>query len=288
MATVVDFLHGARPRTLPAAVVPVIVGIAVAADEAKVNVLNALLALVVALAVQIGTNYANDYSDGVKGTDSVRVGPTRLVAGAIASPRAVKIAALVSFFVTAAAGLTIAVRTSPWLILVGALCILAGWLYTGGPKPYGYLGLGELFVFIFFGLVAVIGTTYAASDKFIPLSVFAAVPVGLLAVCLLMINNIRDIETDKKSGKNTLAVIMGDKRSRLLYVSILVSAVCIAAVIAVVKISALLVLLCIPLMFTPVRKVLAGDKGLDLIPVLAKTALVQIVAGILLAIGIWL
>jgi len=288
MSVLADFAAGARPKTLPAAVVPVIVGTAVAAAAHKVNVPNVILAFVVALTVQVGTNYANDYSDGIKGTDSLRVGPTRLVAGGIATPKAVKTAALAAFSITALAGLAISLRTSPWLILVGALCIAAGWLYTGGPKPYGYLGLGEIFVFIFFGLTAVVGTAYVAADKFLPLSLFAAVPVGLLAVDLLMINNIRDIPTDKTSHKNTLAVLIGDTKSRYFYVAALVIAIGTAAAIGTVRIYALIVLLAVPLMFSPVKKVLSGAQGRDLIPVLAKTGLLQLAVGILLAIGIWL
>ncbi len=288
MSVLADFVAGARPKTLPAAAVPVIVGTAVAGAAHKVNFPNVILAFVVALTVQVGTNYANDYSDGIRGTDEVRVGPARLVAGGIAKPKVVKRAALAAFSITAIAGLVLSLRTSPWLILVGALSIAAGWLYTGGPKPYGYLGLGEIFVFIFFGLTAVVGTAYVAADQFLPLSLLASVPVGLLAVDLLMINNIRDIPTDTISHKNTLAVLMGDTKSRYFYVSALVIAEAVAAAIGAVRIYALIVLFAVPLLFSPIRKVLSGTQGRDLIPVLAKTGLLQLTVGILLAIGIWL
>jgi 1,4-dihydroxy-2-naphthoate octaprenyltransferase len=288
VATLSDFAQAARPKTLPAALVPVAVGLAVAGSKGSINPLNSCLAFIVALSVQIGTNYANDYSDGIRGTDEARVGPTRLVASGLASPRSVKYAAYTSFAITALAGLIIALRTSPWLILVGALCILAGWLYTGGPKPYGYMALGEVFVFVFFGLVAVVGTAYAALDKLIPLSFLASIPVGLLAVDLLMINNIRDIEGDKKSSKNTLAVLLGDKNSRYLYIFILAAAFILAAVMAFYKPGVLDIFLALPLAVVPVKKVLAGASKGDLIAVLVDTGRLQLVFGLLMVIGILL
>ncbi len=215
--TLGEWVAGARPRTLPAALVPVAVGIALAAALASVAWWRAALALVVSLAIQIGTNYANDYSDGVRGTDEARVGPVRLVAGGLARPGAVRAAAAASFGVAGAAGLALAIAVSPWLILVGAACIAAGWFYTGGPRPYGYAGYGELFVFVFFGLVATAGTAYVCAGRFEWPSVVAGVPVGLFAVALLVVNNLRDIATDARSGKRTLAVRIGDGHTRVLY-----------------------------------------------------------------------
>ncbi|MGH9153377.1 MAG: 1,4-dihydroxy-2-naphthoate polyprenyltransferase, partial [Acidimicrobiales bacterium] len=187
------WVAGARPRTLPAAVVPVLVGTAVAFTQGGVVWWRALLALVVSVAIQVGTNYANDYSDGVRGTDDVRVGPPRLVASKLAAPRSVLRAAIASFAVAGLAGLALAAATTWWLLLVGAASFAAGWLYTGGPKPYGYYGLGELFVFVFFGLVATAGSTYVQTEEVTGLSLAAAVPVGFRATALLVVNNLRDI-----------------------------------------------------------------------------------------------
>jgi 1,4-dihydroxy-2-naphthoate octaprenyltransferase len=219
------WITGARPRTLPAAVVPVAVGAAAALGEpTDVVWWRVAAALVVSLALQVGVNYANDYSDGVRGTDDVRVGPTRLVASGLAGASAVKRAALLSFAVAAVAGLAVALSTSPWLLLVGAAAIAAGWFYTGGPKPYGYLGLGEVFVFVFFGLVATAGTTFAAIETVTALSLVMGCAVGSLACALLVINNLRDIPTDREVGKKTLAVRLGDQRTRWFYVALIVAA----------------------------------------------------------------
>ena len=215
---------GARPRTLPAAVVPVVVGTACAVGEGGMIWWRAGAALVVALALQVGTNYANDYSDGVKGTDTARVGPVRLVASGLARPGAVKRAAIIAFAVAAAAGTALALAVGPELFVVGAACIAAGWLYTGGPKPYGYYGFGELFVFVFFGLVATAGTTYVIVERLTGLSVAAGVVTGALACALLVVNNLRDIPTDRAAGKRTLAVRMGDSPTRVLYVALVVVA----------------------------------------------------------------
>ena len=212
------WVAGARPRTLPASVVPVLVGTACAVGEGTIVAWRALAAGVVALALQIGTNYANDYSDGVRGTDTQRVGPTRLVASGLAAPASVRRAALAAFLVAAAAGTALALATTPWLFLVGALAIAAGWLYTGGPKPYGYYGFGELFVFVFFGLVATAGSTFVQLERITGLSVAAATAVGFAAVALLVANNLRDIPTDRFAGKKTLAVRLGEKPTRALYV----------------------------------------------------------------------
>ena len=212
------WVAGARPRTLPASIVPVLVGTACAVGEGTLVAWRALAAGVVALALQVGTNYANDYSDGMRGTDSERVGPVRLVASGLAAPKAVKRAAFASFLVAAAAGTALALATSPWLFLVGALAIAAGWFYTGGPKPYGYYGFGELFVFVFFGLVATAGSTFVQIERITGLSVAAATAVGFAAVALLVVNNLRDIPTDRFAGKKTLAVRLGEKRTRGFYV----------------------------------------------------------------------
>ncbi len=211
------WLIGARPRTLPAAVVPVAVGTACAVGEGGITWWRAGAALVVSLALQVGTNYANDYSDGVRGTDAVRVGPVRLVASGLAPAPAVKRAALVAFGVAAVAGLALAIAVGWPLLVVGAAAIAAGWFYTGGPKPYGYLGFGELFVFVFFGLVATAGTTYVLIERLTGLSLVAGAAVGALACALLVVNNLRDLGTDAAAGKKTLAVRIGDGPTRTLY-----------------------------------------------------------------------
>ncbi|MGH9286851.1 MAG: 1,4-dihydroxy-2-naphthoate polyprenyltransferase, partial [Acidimicrobiales bacterium] len=230
------WLAGARPRTLPAAVVPVLVGTACVAGRAEVVAWRAVAAGVVALALQVGTNYANDYSDGVRGTDrgDRRVGPLRLVGSGLRSPGAVKRAALTSFLVAGVAGLTLAIAVGWELLVVGALAIAAGWFYTGGPRPYGYLGLGELFVFVFFGIVATTGSAYVQEETLSGLALAASVPVGLLATALLVVNNLRDIPGDTASGKRTLAVRLGDRRTRWFYVALLVGAVVMVPVVAAV------------------------------------------------------
>jgi 1,4-dihydroxy-2-naphthoate octaprenyltransferase len=277
---------GARPRTLPASTVPVVVGTAVAAAEGDVIWWRAATALVVALALQIGTNYANDYSDGVRGTDEARVGPIRLVASRLASPSAVKRAAVTAFGVAAAGGLALAAAAGWWLLLVGAACIAAGWLYTGGPKPYGYLGLGELFVFVFFGLVATAGTAYVQLERLTGLALAAGVAVGLLAVALLVVNNLRDIPGDTASGKRTLAVRVGAPATRIVYAVVMLAPFAVAVAMAVARPGTLLVLLALPLVIAPVRRVMAGAAGKELIPVLGATARAQLGFGVLLAIGI--
>src|SRR3954447_1596507 len=211
------WLAGARPRTLPAAVVPVLVGTAVASAQGTVIWWRAAAALVTALAIQIGTNYANDYHDGIRGTDDQRVGPVRLVAGGLARPSTGKWASIASFAVAGVAGLTLAATVSWWLLLVGASSFAAGWLYTGGSRPYGYYGYGELFVFLFFGVVATVGSAYVHIERITGLALLASVPVGLLATALLVVNNLRDIPTDAVTGKRTLAVRVGDTRTRMMY-----------------------------------------------------------------------
>jgi 1,4-dihydroxy-2-naphthoate octaprenyltransferase len=289
------WVAGARPRTLPAAVVPVIVGTAAAADgDAGVGRgiigWRFLAALVVALAIQIGTNFANDYSDGVRGTDSqTRVGPIRLVGSGLATPVAVKRAAMLSFAVAAVAGLALAFAVTPWLIAVGAVSFAAGWLYTGGPRPYGYYGFGELFVFVFFGLVATVGSAYVQQEHFTWLPFGAAVPVGFLATALLVVNNLRDIDTDAVAGKRTLAVRMGDRRTRALYVSLMVLPFVVTPVVAGLsdRPLAALSLFTIILARLPVQHVLEGTKGPGLIAVLGETGRVQLVFGCLFAAGLF-
>jgi 1,4-dihydroxy-2-naphthoate octaprenyltransferase len=283
-----DWLTGARPRTLPAAVVPVIVGTGIAYAQGHVIWWRSFAALVVALALQVGVNYANDYSDGIRGTDEARVGPVRLVAGGIASPKAVKRAAWASFAVAAMAGTFLALATSPWLFAVGAVSIAAAWLYTGGPRPYGYAGFGEVFVFVFFGLVAVAGTAYVSLGKVTDLAVVAAIPIGLLTVALLVVNNLRDIATDARVGKHTLAVKLGDAVTRKLYVSCL--AVPFAFVVAIATVmhrpGAFLALLAVVVALGPARLVVKGARRRRLVRVLGMTGRLLLVFGVLLAVGI--
>jgi 1,4-dihydroxy-2-naphthoate polyprenyltransferase len=283
---------GSRPRTLPAAIVPVAVGTAIAHAQrplgSTTSVVRAALALGVSLALQVGVNYANDYSDGVKGTDNVRVGPLRLVGSGVKSAKAVKTAALGSLGVAAIAGLVLAALTSWWLIAVGLAALLAAWGYTGGPRPYGYAGLGEVFVFVFFGLVAVAGSAFVQHERITAASVFGAFPVGLLATALLVTNNLRDIPGDTIAKKNTLAVRLGDGNTRRFYVGLVV--------VAFLSVGALCLSLRSPwplvslgaaaLAVTPVKTVVGGAKGRDLIAVLGATGKVQLAMGALLVVGV--
>jgi 1,4-dihydroxy-2-naphthoate octaprenyltransferase len=286
------WLAGARPRTLPAAVVPVLVGTACAAGEADIVAWRAIAAGLVALLLQVGTNFANDYSDGVRGTDApgLRVGPVRLVGWGIKPPGAVKRAALACFGGAAVAGLALTAAVGPQLIVVGAAAIAAGWFYTGGSHPYGYYGFGELFVFVFFGLVATVGAAYVQHEQLTLLALVAAVPVGLLATALLVINNLRDIPGDTESGKRTLAVRLGDSRTRALYVILLV--LVFVGVPAVAggfdRPWAVTAMVGCVLARRPVLRVLEGARGRELIPVLGATGQVQLITGALLALGIWL
>ncbi|HYF73194.1 MAG TPA: 1,4-dihydroxy-2-naphthoate polyprenyltransferase [Nocardioides sp.] len=288
MATPAQWLAGARPRTLPAAVSPVLAGTGVAAYADGLVWWKALLALVVALALQVAVNYANDYSDGIRGTDADRVGPMRLVGSGAAAAPAVKRAAFLAFGVAAAAGLVLAATTAWWLVAVGGVCVLAAWYYTGGSKPYGYLGLGEVMVFVFFGLVAVVGTTYVQTETFawasLAPSLGAAVGVGALACAILVANNLRDIPTDTVAGKRTLAVVLGDRRTRLLFV--LLVALAAAAVVAVAAATswwALVGLGFLALGAPAARTVLGGAVGPGLIPVLQRTGLAELLWAALVA-----
>ena len=283
------WIAGARPRTLPAAVVPVLVG--TAAVSGVIVWWRVLAAMVVSLALQVATNYVNDYADGERGTDNDRIGPVRLVASGMATAGQVKRAALAAFAVAGVAGLALALAVGPELIVVGALCMIAGWAYTGGPKPYGYHGLGELFVFVFFGLVATIGSTYVHTETLsgteMAVSAVAAVPVGLLSVALLVANNLRDIPSDTATGKKTLAVRIGDRATRNLYLLLLVGVAVGIVVVAVLwRPWALLGLVGLLVAREPVRRIRSGAVGLDLIPALAGTGQAQLATGVMLAIGL--
>ncbi|MEO5679053.1 MAG: 1,4-dihydroxy-2-naphthoate polyprenyltransferase [Acidimicrobiales bacterium] len=279
---------GARPRTLPAAVVPVVVGVGVAVHEHGAVWWKALLALVVSLALQVGVNYANDYSDGVRGTDDARVGPARLVGGGLKPAAAVKRAALISFAGAAAAGLVLTFTTSLWLLPVGAAAVLAAWFYTGGPRPYGYAGLGELFVFVFFGVVATAGAAFVQTERLTALALVASIPVGLLACALLVVNNLRDIPGDTAVGKRTLAVRLGDPRTRLMFVVLLVAACLLALAVAGVATSPFpaVAVLALGVAVPALRAVRQGAAGRALIPVLGFTGKVQLAFGALLTLGL--
>ena len=276
------WILGARPRTLPAAIAPVVV--ATALVGADFNWFRAALALKVAVWLQIGVNFANDYSDGVKGTDADRVGPTRLVASGMATASAVKVAAIVSFAIASIAGAWLALLTSPWLILIGVVSIAAAWGYTGGKNPYGYKGLGDLSVFLFFGVVATMGTYYAQTEKITLLSFIVSIPMGALSCAILAINNLRDRPKDALVGKLTVAVRIGDRNARLMYVALL--ALAHLAAIATLIPTALLTVLALPMSISISRQVLSGISGKELIPVLGRTGKLQMVFSTLLAIGL--
>ncbi len=320
------WVAGARPRTLPAAIVPVVVGTAAGylssgrvvittprissachatacvSFDRQLSWLNAVLALIVALGIQVGTNYVNDYADGVRGTDEHRVGPIRLVAGKLATVRQVKIAALMAFGVAGLAGLGLAARVTWWFIPLGLVCGIAGWAYTGGPKPYGYLGFGELFVFVFFGLVATAGSAYVQHAPFVVslaghlfssnydwwFVLWAGVPVGLLAAALLQANNLRDIATDTQSEKKTLAVRIGRQRAGLLYFFTLLGVAISIGILSSYRPWSLLALAATPVAVAPLRLALSDQEGRALLPMLGTTARLQILTGALLTIGLLL
>src|SRR4051812_49659011 len=287
MPSAADWVAGARPRTLPAAISPVLAGtgVAVYADDAVWW--KALLALAVALALQVGVNYANDYSDGVRGTDADRVGPMRLVGSGVASPAAVRAAAFLSFGVAALAGLVLAATTAWWLVAVGVLCVLAAWFYTGGSRPYGYLGLGEVMVFCFFGLVAVIGTTYVQTETWRLPSLYAAVGIGSLACAILVANNLRDIPTDREAGKLTLAVRLGEDRTRIFYALLLLLAL--VALIGVALTTTWWALLALGYGAPGAKAArVVGEKarGPALIPVLQLTGIAELLYGLGLMVGL--
>jgi 1,4-dihydroxy-2-naphthoate octaprenyltransferase len=282
-------VEGARLRTLPAAISPVAAGTGVAAFDGGWIWWRALLALVVSLAMQLGVNYANDYSDGIRGTDDVRVGPLRLVGSGAASPRAVKAAALGCFGLGAAAGLVLAAVASWWLVLVGAAAIGAAWTYTGGPNPYGYRALGEASVFLYFGLVAVLGTVFVQTGGLGALAWTCALSMGSLACALLVANNLRDIATDAPAGKRTLAVLLGDARSRAAYAALILVALALAILMAAAHTWwALLALLSAAPGIPALRAVRSGATGRALIPVLKATGLVELAYALLLAAGLFI
>lgn len=283
MASFAQWISGARPRTLPNAVAPVIAGTGAAAWLHSAVWWKALLALTVAVALIIGVNYANDYSDGIRGTDDERAGPVRLVGSRLASPRAVLTAAVTGLTVGAAAGLALALVSSPWLIVVGAGCIAGAWLYTGGSKPYGYSGFGEVAVFVFFGLVAVLGTQYTQALRVDWVGLVLAVSIGALSSSVLVANNLRDIPTDAQSGKITLAVRLGDARTRVLYQALLATAGVMTLVLMLATPWCATGLVATPLALRAARPVRSGRGGPELIPVLRDTGLAMIVWAIAVA-----
>jgi 1,4-dihydroxy-2-naphthoate octaprenyltransferase len=286
--TPTQWLAGARPRTLPAACSPVIAGTGLAVFEHGASWLAAILALVVSVALQVGVNYANDYSDGIRGTDAVRVGPLRLVGSGLASPPLVKRAAFVSFGIAGLAGLGLVIMTQQWwLLAVGVACVLAAWYYTGGKRPYGYMGLGELFVFVFFGLVAVCGTAYVQVGRISLATLLTGVWVGALACAILVANNLRDIRGDAQVGKRTLATRLGDGQTRALYVMLVVLAALMIIVVAyLTSWWALIGLAGLLLIISAVRIVVSGGRGLTLIGVLKATGLAELVSAIGFAAGL--
>ncbi|MEQ4518788.1 1,4-dihydroxy-2-naphthoate polyprenyltransferase [Pseudarthrobacter sp. B907] len=287
MATAAQWIQGARLRTLPAAIAPVLIGSAAAYELDGFRPVNAVLAAMVALLLQVGVNYANDYSDGIRGTDEDRVGPLRLVGSGAATPAHVKRAAFAAFGLAMLFGLALVIITQAWwLILVGVGCVLAAWGYTGGKNPYGYLGLGDVFVFVFFGLVATLGTTYTQAGRISLAAVIGAIGTGLIACALLMANNVRDIPTDRVAGKKTLAVRLGDKHARESYVLMLAVAILLVIVLAPRQPWMLVVLLLIPTILMPSWLMIAGRRRKSLIPVLKQTGLINLGYAVLFSLGL--
>ena len=281
------WIAGARPRTLPAAIAPVFVGTAlIRRDHHSINYINALLALAVSLLLQVAVNYSNDYSDGVRGTDNNRVGPVRLVASGSASARAVKQAAIICFALASLLGILLSARTSWWLILAGAFSILAAWTYTGGSKPYGYLGFGEISVFIFFGLIATVGSYFVQSHRITWQATLVSLPVGALSCAILAVNNLRDLPKDSLVGKRTLAVRLGDKRARQMFIGLLILAHLAALVAAFITPWTLITLAFLPVTLKIAQKVNQGAKGADLIPTLGQVGKLQLLLSTTLAIAL--
>jgi 1,4-dihydroxy-2-naphthoate octaprenyltransferase len=270
-ATWREWLEGARPHTWANAVSPVLAGTAAAVYDGGASWWRAVLALIVAMALIIGVNFANDYSDGIRGTDDDRTGPLRLTGSGLVPPATVKFAAFACFGVAGVAGIVLSLASSWWLIIIGALCILGAWFYTGGKHPYGYHGLGEVAVFLFFGLVAVLGTEFTQSGSVSWVGVLLAVGIGGLSASVNLVNNLRDIPTDRVAGKTTLAVILGDRNSRTLYLGLLVLSVIITVALAGAGVAALIGLVAVPLLLIAAFPVLQGATGRDLIPVLGLT-----------------
>ncbi len=287
MATLAQWVEGARPRTLPTALSPVIAGTGAAIGNGVVAPGHAVLALVVAVALMVGVNYANDYSDGIRGTDDERVGPMRLVGSNLAQPSTVRAVAFVSLAIAALAGLTlVSLSRQWWLIAVGAACILAAWYYTGGSRPYGYLGLGEIAVFVFYGLVGVLGTVLTQSGPPGPLAFVAAIGVGMLTSAVLVANNLRDIPTDTAVGKRTLAVLLGERDTRRLYAALVLLPFLLSAGAGLRSWPMLIGLLAVPFAVLPVRDVLRGAEGQVLIRVLAQTGVLLLAWSVLTAVGL--
>lgn len=286
MATVAEWIEGARPRTLPNAVAPVIAGTGAAAWLDSAVWWKALLALTVSLTLIVGVNYANDYSDGIRGTDDERAGPLRLVGSKLAAPRAVLTAAVISLTLAAVAGLALAIWSAPWLIAVGAVCIAGAWLYTGGSRPYGYAGLGEVAVFVFFGLVAVLGTQFTQAHRVDWVGWTLAVATGALSSAVLVANNLRDIPTDTESGKITLAVRLGDARTRVLYQSLLALAGVLTVVLMIATPWCAAGLIAAPLAVRAAAPIRSGKGGRDLIPVLRDTGLTMLVWSLAVAVAL--
>lgn len=287
MATAAQWLEGARPRTLPMAVAPVIIGSAAAFGLGSFKPVPAVLAAAVSVLLQVGVNYANDYSDGIRGTDDERVGPLRLTGSRVARPQQVKLAAFTCLGLAMLAGAVLILLSQAWaLLLVGLGCIAAAWGYTGGKNPYGYLGLGDVFVFVFFGLVATLGTTFTQAGQLSGPAWIGAVSTGLIATALLMANNVRDIPTDSVVGKKTLAVRLGDPAARITYVMMLATAVLLPLFLTYDYPWVLLVLLLVPACLMPSRLMLTGTKRTSLIPVLKQTGLINLAFSVLFAAGI--
>ncbi|WP_232660639.1 1,4-dihydroxy-2-naphthoate polyprenyltransferase [Pseudonocardia sp. TRM90224] len=287
MATVAQWVEGARPRTMPTAISPVLVGTGAAIGAGVIAPGRALLALVVSVALVVGVNFANDYSDGIRGTDDDRVGPLRLVGSRLATPTAVRNAAFISFSVAGLAGLTlVSLSRQWWLIAVGLLCVAGAWFYTGGKRPYGYAGFGEVAVFAFFGPIGVLGTVLTQSGTPGALAILAAVGVGVLTCAVLVANNLRDIPTDTVVGKRTLGVILGEADTRKLYAAIVALPFVLGVLGALRSWPLLLGLLALPLAIVLIRIVLKGAQGRDLIPVLVRTSLLLLIWSVLTAVGL--
>jgi 1,4-dihydroxy-2-naphthoate octaprenyltransferase len=287
MATPAQWIAGARPRTLPAGVAPVIIGTAAAAPLDKANLGLGLLALLVSLGLQVGVNYANDYSDGIRGTDGERVGPVRLVGQHLANPDNVKLMAFAFFGFAGLVGLALVALSQAWIMIpLGALAVVAAWKYTGGANPYGYRGLGEVYVFLFFGLMATLGTLYTQIHQVTRAGVAGAVGVGAIASAILVVNNLRDTPTDRESGKLTLAVRLGDTRTRAFYLLLVAVSAVMVLVIAVDYPFALVALLALGLLWKPVQVLRARATGAALVPLLAATGLFEVAYAVLLAVGI--
>jgi 1,4-dihydroxy-2-naphthoate octaprenyltransferase len=281
------WVAGARPRTLPAAIAPVLIGTSlINIDNQGINWVNALLALAVGLLLQIAVNYSNDYSDGIRGTDEVRVGPIRLVASGLATADKVKRAAILAYSLAAISGLVLALKTSPLLVLVGGIAIIAGWNYTGGKNPYGYSGFGEISVFIFFGLVATMGSYFAQSEKLTWQSLLLAIPMGSLSCTILGLNNLRDRPKDETVGKRTLAVRLGDRKARFALITLLLAALITSLAVVAITPWALLVLLTLPLYLILINGIMNGATGLGLIRLLGKAGELQLLTSLLITLAL--